>query len=54
MLRSDLACKFAVCAYDTGYDMDYLLDIVDEAIADGECEVDAINEVIDMAYEFDI
>lgn len=54
MFRSDLACRFAVCAYDTGYNMDYLFDIVDELIADGESEVEAFNEVIDMAYEFDI
>ena len=54
MLRSDLACRFTICSLDTGYDFDYMCSVVDELIADGQSEKDAIEEVISMAYELDL
>lgn len=40
-------------ALATGYDYEFLCERVDEAIEDGESLEEAVEDVLDIAYEFD-
>ena len=49
----DIAIAIMEVALDTGYEYDFLSQMVDEQVAEGETYEDAFRFVSQVAYEFD-
>ena len=49
----DMSCAILDLADETGYDYDYLVDRIEEGVADGETYEDAFLTVAEISYEQD-
>ena len=50
----ELAIMIGLCSYDTGFDVDYLQNLIYEQIQDGMSEKQATKYICELAYEGDL
>lgn len=49
----DIATDLAVCAEETGYDYDFLAEVVEDEVKDGATYDEAVQDTLNAAYERD-
>lgn len=54
MMKEKVVTPLTLCSMDTGYSYEYLNECVDELIEDGQNLLEAVQNVIEVAYELDL